>query len=218
MSVLVLVLLLRERGTTRNSNGYLTVLLAIGLVLLIAVGLFLGWENFLQLGSTLLDFMIKKRATSIMRRLTQIEFAWRVLTSTPQSLLFGQGYGRFEDLFARAYPDAASFFLHNHYMGYFFGSGLLGLLSYGLLLLIALRDFYIVARKGQEPKCYWGAGLLAGFVGMLVVLAFFAKISNVKLLWLMIALAQKTRHFSTLQTGVKTHKGDRHHWGELEVS
>jgi uncharacterized membrane protein len=75
------------------------------------------------------------------------------------------------------------------------------LLSYGLLLLVALRAFCIAVRRGRRSEHLWGVGLLAGFVGMLVVLAFFAKISNVKLLWLMMALALRGRHFSNARDG-----------------
>jgi O-antigen ligase len=185
-----------ERGIAGNSSIYLSALLVVGLILLFTLGWLLLQEGLLELGASLLSSLSKMRSTGVTERLAQIEFAWKIMTQNVPDFLFGQGYLVFEDLYASAYPDASTYFLHNHYMGYFFGSGALGLLSYGFLLLAALRAFCVAARRGRRSEHLWGVGLLAGFVGMLVVLAFFAKISNVKLLWLMIALAQRIAYFS----------------------
>jgi O-antigen ligase len=202
-STFVVVLLLRgDRRANTNSARYLTVLLTVGTVLLTVLGLLLLWEDLPQLGSSLVNSLVRMRRIGITERLVEIEFAWSMLTKRLESFLFGYGYLQFDDMYASAYPDARTFVLHNHYMEHFFGSGISGLFSYGLLLLVALCAFYAVAREGQGLERLWGIGLLAGFVGMLVTLLFFGRMSGMKLLWLMVALAQRTHHFSNCKTAI----------------
>lgn len=123
-------------------------------------------------------------------RLMQYEHALRRTFSSAMRLMFGFGYGSFEEAY---YQETANLDfaadLHNHFLGYLYSAGLPSLLLYGYLLVTAARWFLEDVMSTCSATRLLSLGLLTGLIGVLVVLNSTVRLGGYKIIWILVSIS-----------------------------
>ncbi len=139
---------------------------------------------------------------SLARREAYVSFGITLIEDHP---VLGVGYGAFAEHFPRSNfarfdnPTSQTELVrlsHNTYLEMAVGVGILGLFMYVGLLLVLLRNLYMISRKAQYGTLPWSAskaymlGLLAFMIG-----STFLSIPHFDYLWITVAITSALRHF-----------------------
>ncbi len=130
------------------------------------------------------------------RRLSYVTFGAEALTENP---ITGSGYGTFSQLYPTSeyaqydnpLNDTERYRLaHNAYLEIGFGTGVLGLGCFLLILLVSLRDFYMVMRWSPRGSLMWGAagGFQLGLLSLMIAMIFLS-IEHFNYVWVCVAMA-----------------------------
>jgi O-antigen ligase len=130
------------------------------------------------------------------RRLSYVVFGTQSLIENP---LTGSGYGTFSQLYPTSeyaqydnpITDKERYRLaHNAYLEIGFGTGMLGLGMFVAILVISLRDFYVVQRYYPRGSLMWGAasGFQLGLLSLMIAMVFLS-IEHFNYIWICVAMA-----------------------------
>jgi O-antigen ligase len=130
------------------------------------------------------------------RRLSYVVFGAESLTENP---ILGSGYGTFSQLYP--YSDFAQYdnpivdreryrIAHNAYLEIAFGTGVVGLTLFLLILFISVKDFNTVLRWSPRGSLLWGAagGFQLGLISLMISMVFLS-IEHFNYIWICVAVA-----------------------------
>ncbi len=130
------------------------------------------------------------------RRTSYVVYGVEVISENP---LIGAGYGTFSQLYPTStyaqYDNPMSDkeryrVAHNAYLEIGFGTGLIGLGCFLAILLVSLRDFYLVTRWAPRGTLIWGAagGFQLGLLALMIAMVFLS-IEHFNYIWICVAVA-----------------------------
>jgi hypothetical protein len=163
----------------------------IVVVLLFIVFLTLNYQEIIN---TFNRFFFEVRGGGVSKRLAQYRFALRTIPSSMKSILFGFGENAIRVDFPSS-PEAyglrndLSIGLHNHFLGYMYAYGTFYLLGYLLIFFLTCHWLFSDGKRVTSNTSWLSKGILAGFLGVTVILLFTASLTSYKIIWVIISFA-----------------------------
>lgn len=130
----------------------------------------------------------KKGSESVQGRLTTFDFAYSAFKKHPILGIGIGNYGPYSKNYPLVKPKGGWDIVNNEFIELLVETGLVGAISYGLILLVIIWRSLMAIKKAKEPFLRASLiGLLAAFVGVMVQYNFFSTLYIIHI-WVLIGL------------------------------